>query len=74
MQRFVRLVWGRDLDPALRPVLAVAVAGSCAMTAGLPFLGVWALEELHASQVELSFGFVCGAAAALVAGYVDGHL
>jgi predicted MFS family arabinose efflux permease len=74
VQRFVRLVWGSDLDPALRPVLAVAVAGSCAMSATLPFLGVWALQELHASQVQLSFGFVCGAAAALVAGYTGGHL
>jgi predicted MFS family arabinose efflux permease len=74
VERLVRLVWGHDLDPALRPVLAVAIAGSVSMTAAFPFLGVWALEQLGASQVELSFGFLAGAAAAFVSGYGGGHL
>jgi predicted MFS family arabinose efflux permease len=74
VQALVRLVWGRDLDPALRPVLAVAIVGSVAGSTAFPFFGVWALEQLDASQVELSFGFLAGAVAAVVAGYAGGHL
>src|SRR4051812_47128528 len=44
------------------------------MTTAFPFLGVWALEELGASQVQLSFGFLAGALAALVGGYAGGHI
>ena len=70
----MRLIWGRDLDPALRPVMLVATASTVARTTGFVFLGVWALEELDATQVELSFGFLGGAIAALAAGYAGGHL
>ena len=68
----VRLVWGRDLDRALRPVLGVAAVGSIAKATGFTFLGVWAIEELDATQVQLSFGFLGGAVAALAAGYAGG--
>jgi len=74
VRALVRLVWGRDLDPALRPVIAVSIVGPAAMSALFPFLGVWALDRLGASQVELSFGFLLGALAALLAGYGGGHL
>ena len=44
--RLFRLVWGGDVDRALRPVLAVALAGSIAGAAAYPFLGIWAIKEL----------------------------
>ena len=70
----VRLIWGRDLDPALRPVIGVAIGSSVAKATAFTFLGVWAIEQLDATQVELSFGFLGGAIAALAAGYAGGHL
>ena len=70
----VRLIWGRDLDPALRPVIGVACVSSIAKATAFTFLGVWAIEQLDATQVELSFGFLGGAIAALAAGYAGGHL
>ena len=46
--RLFRLVWGGDVDRALRPVLAVSLAGSIAGSTTYPFLGIWAIKELHA--------------------------
>ena len=59
---------GRELDPALRPVIGVAIGSSVARATAFTFLGVWAIKQLHASQVELSFGFLGGAIAALRGG------
>jgi predicted MFS family arabinose efflux permease len=74
LEGLVQLIWGRDLDPALRPLLVVATASTIARTTAFVFLGIWALNELHATQVELSFGFLAGALAALASGYAGGHL
>ena len=61
--RIFRLVWGGDVDRALRPVLAVGLTGSIAGSALFPFLGIWAIKELHASQSALATAFLVGAAA-----------
>jgi MFS family permease len=72
--RFFRLVWGGDVDRALRPVLAVSLAGSIAGTTAYPFLGIWAIKHLHAAQSQLAFAYLIGAVLAGVTGYVGGHL
>lgn len=69
-----RLVWGGDVDRALRPVLAVALAGSLAFSAAWTFIGIWAIDELGATSSQLAFGFLFGAIAAALAGYLGGHL
>jgi predicted MFS family arabinose efflux permease len=74
VQRVARLIWGTDFDPAVRPLLAVGFCGTLAGSTAWPFLGIWALEHLGASQVELSVAFLLGAAAAIVAGWLGGHL
>ena len=61
--RIFRLVWGGDVDRALRPVLAVSLTGSIAGSALFPFLGIWAIKELHASQSALGFAYLVGAVA-----------
>jgi hypothetical protein len=35
-----RLVWGAEVDRALRPILAVQLAGSLAGGCAFPFLGI----------------------------------
>jgi predicted MFS family arabinose efflux permease len=72
--RLIRLVWGDEVDRALRPVLGVGLAGSIAGGAMFPFLGIWAIKELGASQGQLSVGFLLGAFAAAGVGYYGGHL
>ncbi|HZT16244.1 MAG TPA: MFS transporter [Gaiellaceae bacterium] len=71
--RFVRLVWGGDVDRALRPVLAVSLAGSIAGSSSYPFLGIWALKRLHAPQSSLAFAYLIGAVLAGLVGYAGGH-
>jgi MFS family permease len=72
--RFFRLVWGDDIDPPLRPLLLVSVAGSTAGSAGWIYLGIWAIDELGASGKQLGAGFLVGALLASMSGYVGGHL
>ncbi len=71
--RLFRLVWGGDVDRALRPVLAVSLAGSVAGSSAYPFMGIWAIKELHAAQTKLAFTYLVGAALSLLIGYAAGH-
>ena len=72
--RFFRLVWGGEVDRALRPVLAVALAGSMAGSSLFTFMGIWAIRELDASGRQLGTTFLIGAILAAGAGYLGGHL
>ena len=71
--RLVRLIWGGDLNPALRPVIAVSLVGSIAGSTMFPFLGIWAIRDLHASSSALAFAYLTGAVLSGVVGYVGGH-
>jgi predicted MFS family arabinose efflux permease len=71
--RLFRLVWGGDVDRALRPVLAVSLAGSIAGSSAYPFMGIWAIKHLHAAQTRLAFTYLVGAGLSLLIGYAAGH-
>lgn len=71
--RLFRLVWGGDVDRALRPVLAVSLTGSIALATAYPFLGVWAIKHLHAGQSQLAFTYLIGAILSGLVGYAAGH-
>src|SRR6478672_7548291 len=73
LSRVFRLIWGDDVERALRPVLAVSLMGSIAGSTIFPFLGIWAIKELHASQRALGFTYLCGAVGAGLVGYLSGH-
>ena len=72
--RFFRLIWGDEIDPPLRPLLLVSVAGATAGSAGWVYLGIWAINELGASGKQLGVAFLVGALLASMSGYVGGHL
>ena len=72
-ERCFRLVWGNDVDPALRPVLAVSFVGTAAFSGAWVYVGIWAIDRLGASSRELGFAFLVTAIAAMVAGYLGGH-
>src|SRR3954469_25590483 len=73
LTRLFLLVWGGDVDRALRPVLAVSLAGSIAGSAAYPFIGIWAIKELHAGQTPLAFTYLISAVLAGLVGYGGGH-
>jgi predicted MFS family arabinose efflux permease len=72
--RLFRLIWGADVDAALRPLLAVSFVGSAAFSAGWTFVGIWAIEELGASSQQLAVAYLLAAVAGFAAGYLGGHL
>jgi predicted MFS family arabinose efflux permease len=74
VRHLLRLVFGAEIDRALRPVLAVSFVGGVATSTGFPFLGIYAIKHLGASQGQLSVGFLVSALAAGVAGYAGGHI
>ena len=71
--RIVHLVWGGDVDRALRPVLAVGLAGSIAGSSAYTYLGIWAIKSLGAAQGTLAFAYLIGAVLAGATGYGGGH-
>ncbi len=72
--RILRLVWGGDVDGPLRPVVAVALAGSVASSAAWVFMGIWAKKHLGATDTQLGLAYLCGALLAGLAGYAGGHV
>ena len=74
VSRLFRLVWGSEVDRALRPVLAVQLAGSLAGGSVVPFLGIWAIKHLHAGQSAVGVVYLIGAVIAAGSGYLGGHL
>jgi len=69
-----RRLFGGGIDPALRPVLGVALAGSVAGSLLWSFTGIWAIKELGAEERQLGLAFLLGALAAAGGGYLGGHL
>ena len=43
LRRAFRLIWGDDVDPALRPLLLVGFAGSLTGASAWTFIGIWAV-------------------------------
>ena len=74
LRRLYLLVWGSDVVPELRPLLAVSLAGSLAGSAGWSFLGIWAVKRLGASSLALGLAFLAGAVLSAGVGYFSGHL
>ena len=74
MRRLIHIAFGPDLDKAIRPVLLVGFGGTFAMTILFPYLGIYALRELGASQSQLAITFVVSALLAAAVGYTAGHL
>ena len=73
-RRLFRLVWGGEVEPALRPLLAVSLVSSIAGSSGFTFVGIWAIRELGADKSDLGIAFLVGAFASAGAGYLGGHL
>jgi predicted MFS family arabinose efflux permease len=70
----MHLIWGAEVDAALRPVLLVTLMGSLAGSSAWNFMGIWAVKELGATSTQLSYGYLLMAAVGGIVGYAAGHL
>ena len=73
LRRLVSTIWGDDLDPALRPVIATTLVASAAGSTMWSFMAIWAVEELGAKS-ELPYAFLVGAILAGASGFAGGYL
>ena len=73
VRRVVHLIWGDDLDDALRPVLGVTLVSTAAGSATWSFVAIWAIEELDA-KAELPFALLASAVLAMLSGFLGGYL
>ena len=74
LKRVARLVWGDEVEPALRPLIVVGLAGSLAASSIWSFMGIWAIDELGADSSALAVALLVGACVAAATGYVSGHV
>jgi predicted MFS family arabinose efflux permease len=74
VKRIARLIWGDDVEPALRPLLVVGLAGSLAASSIWSFMGIWAVDRLDADSSALAVALLVGACLAAASGYVAGHV
>src|ERR671932_681604 len=74
LPRLVRLVWGPEVDPALRPILAIGLVRSAAGATVWTFVGIWAIKHLGAGQTAVGATYLVSALVGVGAGYLGGHL
>jgi MFS family permease len=74
LNRLFRLIWGDEVERALRPLLIVGFAGSLAGSATFTFVGIWAVDELDARSAQLGLYFVTAALVSAAMGYLGGHI
>jgi MFS family permease len=74
LKRIVRLIWGDDVEPEIRPLLYVGLAGSLSASSMWTFMGIWAIDKLGAASSSLAVALLVGACLAATTGYVAGHL
>jgi MFS family permease len=74
LKRVAALIWGDDVEPAIRPLLYVGLAGSLSASSIWTFMGIWAIDKLGASSSSLAVALLVGACLAATTGYVAGHL
>src|SRR5215211_4082192 len=70
----MRLIWGDDVEPEIRPLLYVGLAGSLSASSMWTFMGIWTVDKLHADSSSLAVALLVGACLAAATGYVSGHL
>ena len=73
-RRLAHLIFGAEVDQALKPVLVVTLMGSLAGSSAWNFMGIWAVKELGATSAQLSYGYLLMALTGGLVGYLAGHL
>jgi predicted MFS family arabinose efflux permease len=74
LRRLAHLIWGAEVDRALRPVLLVTLTGTIAGSTVWTVMGIWAVKQLGATSAQLSYTYLGTALVGGAVGYWAGHL
>ena len=69
-----RRLFGGDVDPALKPVLASVGFGALGQFAFFAFFGIWALTVRGAEATEVGLAYTCSALTAVVGSLLGGRV
>jgi predicted MFS family arabinose efflux permease len=69
-----RRLFGGEVDPALKPVLASVGFGALGQFAFFAFFAIWALTVRGAEATEVGFAYTCSALAAVVGSLAGGRV
>jgi predicted MFS family arabinose efflux permease len=69
-----RRIFGGDVDPALKPILASVGFGALGQFAFFAFFAIWALSELDAPATQVGLAYTCAGLAAVVGALLGGRL
>ena len=69
-----RRVFGGDVDPVLKPVLASVGFGALGQFAFFAFFAIWALSVRDADATQVGLAYTCSALAAVVGSLLGGRL
>ena len=73
-RRIARALWSGDIEPALWPVLVVSLLFMATFATFWTFVGLLALERLHAGGGTIGLLFLLSSAAGVVSAYLGGQL
>jgi MFS family permease len=73
LRPFARLS-GMEWDPAIGPVFVVVFLSACSFSTFWSFVGVWALQRLNATPVQIGLMFVASALASSTSAWIGGHI
>jgi len=74
IERLSRAALGGDVDPRVRPVVAVSFAYAVSFSTFWVYVGVFAVDRLAARPAEVGVLFLLSAPAAGIANYLSGSL
>lgn len=69
-----RRLFGGDVDPVLRPILASVGLGALGQFAFFAFFAIWALTVLDAAATEVGLAYTCSGLAAVAGSVIGGRV
>jgi predicted MFS family arabinose efflux permease len=73
-RRMFHLLWGDDVDPALRTMLVASLTATIASSSVYPFIGIWLIKDVHSRESLVGLAYLIGAVLAGGASFTAGHL
>jgi MFS family permease len=68
------VLWGDEIDPELRAMLAASLTATIASSSVYPFIGIWLIKDVHSSASSIGLAYLVGALLSGGVSFAAGHL